>query len=249
VPMGDRFVGRRSDCRPGASPRSYHHEVSLAEVEQTGVFWQESGALFETFCELVEELSRSTNVSAAFVRRVVETAERIPETPVDLADMDPYLRTSLLTAVVHSQSAASRRERSRLLIELERARQAMRDIVDERPVWRGGPRDAARWLVEDARIPKADIERLLDISPTTLRRWLDPDDGTEPSADTAERAAAVAKIVNHLRHAMTPRGVVMWLQAPHPDLDDRAPIDELKDFRSYQRLIHLAAGARSVGAT
>jgi hypothetical protein len=223
--------------------------VSVAEVVPTNAFWNATGALFDTFSELVEELSRSAEVSDAFIERVRETAERIPESPDDLSGIDPYLRTSLLTAVVHSMSAASRRERSRLLVELERARQALRDIVDERPVWTGGPRDAARWLMEEARIPKSDIERLLSISSTTLRRWLDPDDETEPSVDTADRAAAVAKIVNHLRHAMTPRGVVLWLQAPHPALDDRAPVDELKDFRSYHRLVHLAAGARSVGAT
>lgn len=59
----------------------------------------------------------------------------------------------------------------------------------------------------------------------------------------------VAKIVNHLRHAMTPRGAVQWLQRPHPMLDDRRPIEELKDPDSYQRLIHLASGTRSFVAT
>jgi len=205
--------------------------------------------LFEELCNLAERLSQSATVTVELAGDIVAAAERIPESPDDLSEMDPYLRASLLTAVVHAQAAAVRRDRPRLVVALERARQAMRDIVDEHPVWRGGARDAVRWLVESARIPRTDVEDLLEVSPTTLRRWLDKGDATEPLADAAERAMVVAKIVNHLRHAMTPRGVVLWLQEPHPLLDDRSPLEEMKDARAYQSLIHLAAGARSVGAT
>jgi hypothetical protein len=48
--------------------------------------------------------------------------------------------------------------------------------------------------------------------------------------------------VNHLRHAMTARGAVQWLQRPHPEFDDRRPVDELKDPDSYRRLIRIASG-------
>jgi hypothetical protein len=223
--------------------------VTLDATVAPSRFWAESQSLFEEIGSLSERLSQMDRVTDEMAEATAAVAERIPESPQDLSDMDPYLRTSLLTAVVHSQAAATRRDRPRLVIALERARQAMRDIVDERPVWTGGARDAVRWLVEDARIPRSDVEELLEMSSATIRRWLDPDDSVEPSAEAADRAMAVAKIVNHLRHAMTPRGVVMWLQEPHPLLDDRAPLVELKDARSYQSLVHLAAGARSVGAT
>jgi hypothetical protein len=222
--------------------------VTLAET-QPSAFWSEAQSLFDELCELAERLRLSPEVTDEVARKVVAVAERIPDSPDDLSAMDPYLRASLLTAVVHAQAAAVKRERGRLVVEVERARQALRDIVDEHAVWRGGPRDAARWLVEDARIGRADVEELLDISSTTLRRWLDEREPTEPSPEASQRAMVVAKIVNHLRHAMTPRGVAMWLREPHPLLDDRTPLEELKDARSYQSLVHLAAGSRSAGAT
>jgi uncharacterized protein (DUF2384 family) len=59
----------------------------------------------------------------------------------------------------------------------------------------------------------------------------------------------MAKVVNHLRHSMTPRGAVQWLLRPHPALDDRRPVDELKDPTSYRLLINLASGTRSFHPT
>ncbi len=55
----------------------------------------------------------------------------------------------------------------------------------------------------------------------------------------------MAKMVNHLRHAVTARGALQWLERPHPALDDRRAIDEVKDPGSYRMLASLALGARS----
>jgi uncharacterized protein (DUF2384 family) len=87
------------------------------------------------------------------------------------------------------------------------------------------------------------------VSADTVRRWTNPENSQSPSDDHADKVIVVAKIVNHLRHAMTPRGAVQWLLRSHPALDDRRPVDELKDAESYQRLIRLASNARSFVAT
>ena len=94
-----------------------------------------------------------------------------------------------------------------------------------------------------------DLAELLHVSESSVRRWSNLDDSTEPSGDTADRVMMIAKIVNHLRHAMTPRGSVQWLLRPHPALDDRRPADELKDPSSYRSLVSLASGARSFHPT
>jgi len=220
--------------------------VALTQQAAFQGFAAHAPELFEEFCKLAQELQESSEVTESLAKEVTRLAERIPDTGDGLADTDPFLRLSLLTGVVHAQAAAAERDRPRLVVAVERARQALRDIVDEDPIWRGGPVAALRFLLDEVQLPRTQVQELLDVGASTLRRWLETDQVPPPAA---ERVAVVAKIVNHLRHALTARGVVMWLNEPHPDLDDRSPIDELKDVRSYQRLVYLAAGARSAGAS
>lgn len=194
-----------------------------------------------------EELSRS-EISPEISGHLKQLADRIPDTPDALSDSDPYLRSALLTGVIHSLRAADEGKRRDLVITIERIRQALRDMLDERPVWRAGPKDAAVWL-RDQGLSVADLATVFAASETSVRRWSNPDDPTSPGDDHVDRVVVVAKIVNHLRHAMTARGVVQWLERPHPALHDRKPIEELKDPDSYRGLIHLASGARSTVAT
>jgi AraC-like DNA-binding protein len=216
-------------------------------MSDTEDFWAYAPALFEQVSALGSALASSvlTDDIREGVRRV---AELIPETPEPLSAMDPYLRSAFLMAVIHAMRSEEAGDRKELRIAIERIRQALRDVLDEHPVWRGGPKHAALWLRQQG-LSVADLADLFGTSETTVRRWVNPDDDTKPAGDQADRVVVIAKIVNHLRHAMTPRGAVQWLGRPHPALDDRAPIDELKDAESYQRLIHLASGIRSFVAT
>ncbi len=221
----------------------------MAAVATSGTadFWTRVPALFELADNvgLALESSETTDVVEEQIRELVAS---IPETPEPLDDMDPYLRSALLTAVIHAVRAEERGDRSQLRIAVERIRQALRDLIDEHPVWRGGPKDAAIWLRASG-LTVEDLAELLHTSESSVRRWSNRDDETEPSGDAGDRVMAVAKIVNHLRHAMTPRGAVRWLLRPHPVLEDRRPVDELKDPTSYRLLVHLASGARSFHPT
>lgn len=221
--------------------------MAVADAVPEADFWARVPALF-TLAETINAHLEFADVSQDVVEEVRRLADAMPETPEPLGDMDPYLRSALLTGVIHALRAAENGERGELRITVERVRQALRDLLDERPVWRGGPKHAAIWLREQGLTP-TDMARLLSISETSVRRWSSREDETEPSGDSAARVMVVAKVVNHLRHAMTTRGVVQWLQRPHPSLDDRRPVDQLKDPHSYRQLIHLASGARSFVAS
>jgi hypothetical protein len=210
-------------------------------------FWVRGPELFELATEIGATLegSPSTKVVAQPIRRL---AAGIPETPEPLGGMDPYLRSALLTAMIHAMRAEEDEDRRELRVAVERVRQALRDLLDEQPVWRGGPKQAAVWLRQH-HLSVNDLAQLVHASETTVRRWTNREDTTEPSGDAGDRVVVIAKIVNHLRHAMTPRGAVQWLLRPHPELDDRRPVDELKDASSYRFLVNLAAGTRSFHPT
>ena len=154
----------------------------------------------------------------------------------------------MLTAVIHALPSEETDDRRELRIAVERIRQALRDLLDEHPVWRGGPKHAAVWLRQQG-LRVNDLAEILGVSESTIRRWVSDEDESQPSGELAERVVVIAKVVNHLRHAITARGMVQWLERPHPELDGRAPIDEVKDADSYRRLINLASGARSFVAT
>lgn len=196
----------------------------------------------------IGDLLATADVNDTVAEHVRRLADWMPRTPEPLSGMDPYLRSAMLTALIHAMRAEEDRDRRELRIAVERIRQALRDALDEHPVWRGGAKDAALWLRQQG-IGAQELAELLATSETSVRRWANPEDETEPAGESADRVMAVAKIVNHLRHAMTTRGIMQWLARPHPSLDDRRPIDELKDPASYRHLIHLASGSRSFVAT
>ena len=214
--------------------------VAASDAED---FWTRAPGLVALASEVGDalETSATTDSVAGRIRRL---AAGIPETPEPLSDMDPYLRSALLTAVIHAMRAEEESNRGELRVAVERIRQALRDLLDEQPVWRGGAKDAAIWLRRQNLSVDALVE-LLHASETTVRRWTSRDDPTEPSGDAGDRVMVMAKVVNHLRHSMTAKGAVQWLLRPHPALDDRRPVDELKDPTSYRLLINLASGTRS----
>jgi hypothetical protein len=210
-------------------------------------FWDVAPELAASAEDLQDALERTTSVSAVS-DEVFELASTLPRFPEDYAQADPYLTRALQSGAISALLAVRNEDRSALRIAIEQVRQALRDMLDERPVWRAGPKDAAVWLGH-AGLSTDDLAELFSVSPETIRRWVNPDNTQCPTGEQADKVVVVAKIVNHLRHAMTPRGAMQRLMRSHPALDDRRPVEELKDAESYRQLIRLASNARSFVAT
>ena len=112
--------------------------MAAVVVSRDEDFWKRAPELFE-LANAVGQALESSPTAHSVEQQIRELAAGIPETPDPLSDMDPYLRSALLTAVIHALRAEENDDRSELRIAVERIRQALRDVLDERPVWRGGP--------------------------------------------------------------------------------------------------------------
>ncbi len=219
--------------------------MTIAPAPAAHDFWAVAPALFDQANKIQEALERATVDEVA--DDVVALADALPKFADDYAEADPYLTRALHAGTIDALLAVREEDRAQLRVAVEHVRQALRDMLDEHPVWRAGTKDAAvSWetLVSPPRLSPRCL-----VSADTVRRWTNPENSQSPSGDHADKVVVVAKIVNHLRHAMTSRGAIQWLLRPHPALDDRRPVDELKDAESYQRLIRLASNARSFVAT
>lgn len=213
----------------------------------TGDFWTDAGALFELASTVGEHLETSRDLTSV-AKQVRVLADAIPRTRESLSEIDPYLSSAMLAAVVQALRADEDDRRGDLRVAIEQIRQALRDMLDEQPVWRGGAKHAAVWLRAHG-LSTRDLAELLDVGESTVRRWSSTEDDTAPTGDNELRVLILAKAVNHLRHAMTARGAMQWLQRPHPVLNGERPIDHLDDPDAYRQLVHLASGTRSFVAS
>ena len=105
------------------------------------------------------------------------------------------------------------------------------------------PQAAARAIL--ATLPNVgvgDLARLLGASTKTVNTWKA---GGVVSRKTG-RVVLLAQLLTYLRSSMTPVGVVMWFDAPRPQLGGRTPLELLDENEALAReaLVPLARGAR-----
>lgn len=167
--------------------------------------------------------------------------------------VDPYLGQLLFAATLAGEKGLRDpnvdMQRRRVRIALEQLRQILRDIVDESPVDDDAPtKEVVQWLAGVMSISQAELASLLGVSTRTLQRWLAAD-GPSPEGDDEARVRMVARTAAHLRHVFTGPGVLRWFERPHPELDDRPPLDLLSDPLQFPRLVRLASRSRSTIAT
>jgi|GEM_PF-1810985 len=165
-------------------------------------------------------------------------------------EIDPYLLLAAQGALIRAlrvldsdDAPAARRE---MRTRLEQMRQVFRDISEGGPLYEDRPaRELARWLATALDVSQASLAELLGVSTRTFQRWLSEESVGRPEGEDARRVRVVARIANHLRHALTGPGVVRWFDLPNPQLAGRRPLELLDDPSAAEQLTNLAAGARS----
>jgi uncharacterized protein (DUF2384 family) len=198
--------------------------------------------------------------------KLLQRSQTVPEQVIELIDSfesalgaatpsrlqaDPYLTAALWAAAFRAQKAlrhddvAQRRRDVR--VALEQFRQALRDIVENRPYNDDAPiRDVLARTVETVAAPQKTVAELLGVSVRQLQRWLAAD-GPDPAADDAARIRVVGQVINQLRHTFTGPGALAWFYRRHPVLG-QLPIDLLDDPLRYPQLLGAAAAARAMTA-
>jgi hypothetical protein len=187
----------------------------------------------------------------AVVKQITDAVDRSDGhwESVDPRHVEILLRSSLSAqlALMEPDLPASR-DRLRLALDgLGQAFAAIAEfepVADERP-----PKQLVAWLAARTEVSQARLARLLGVSPRQFQRWLSPSESAQPEGGDLRKVRAVARIVNQLRFALTPAGVIEWFDWPLPDLDGGRPVDLLDEPGRLPDLIRVAAGMRATTAT
>jgi hypothetical protein len=123
------------------------------------------------------------------------------------------------------------------MLHMEAIRHVVRDAIDGHVIPEGDARELLRAMeVKLPRITRKDLGSLLGTSDRSIQRTLKADHPIEPP----RRLLMVARLVELLRRAWTPEGVVAWFFRPRAELDGSTPFDLLDD-PGAERLILSAA--------
>lgn len=218
------------------------------------------------FAQLIPHLERKLAETNATLAERREVPDAVPEIVMEVSGIlddvpeeelyryDPYLVLSLYRGTVDAlrglgaENAGAKRQRMR--IALEQMRQALRDLEEGLPVREDkSTTEIVNWLLETVDTSQSGLARLLGTSRRTLQRWISEGRAGEPRGAESRRVRIVARLVNHLRHALTGPGVVAWFERPHPELKGKPPLAILNEPDAPIQLNRLAAGVRSVGMT
>jgi hypothetical protein len=198
-------------------------------------------------------LAREPAIPADIVQLVRELNRGVAEADIGRwADVDPYQASLFHKGLSEAVEAVWQEEpsqaRDAMRLALERMRHALSEIASTEPVADDrSARDIVAWLVRTVEIPQGEMARLLGVERRKLGRWLN--EGVEPSGDDDFRIRAVARIINQLRHTLTPVGAVRWFDRSRRQLGGRPPIELLSHPEYLPELMQLAASARASGAS
>lgn len=128
------------------------------------------------------------------------------------------------------------------MLHLEAIRHVVRDAIDGHVTPVGDARELLRTLEESLpRITRKDLGDLLGISERSIQRTLKANEPVEPG----RRLLIVARLVELLRRAWTPEGVIAWFFRPRRELDGSMPVDLLDDPAAERRILSAAKQGRA----
>ena len=211
-------------------------------------------ALLSDLNDASSTLSRSATVPKEIRDLVRGLPHRLhADAPANALAGDPYLAENAYAGAALAAAALldpdERAARKGARLALEQIRQALRDIVEGRPIDEDvPPARVASWLEGALGVPQQQVAELVGTSARTWQRWLT---GAQPDPELLARLQRIARLTLHLRHALTGPGVARWFTRPHPLIKDGAgtPADLLDDADGYRRLLVIAAGLRSTQAS
>jgi len=89
------------------------------------------------------------------------------------------------------------------------------------------PAELLGWLTATLGVSQAATARMVGVSLRTVQRWLQGQ--ARPGPEDASRIRRLARVVNEARLALTPDGVIAWLDRPTPYLEGRTAADLISD--------------------
>jgi hypothetical protein len=228
---------------------------AILEPEQVGLEQLET-RIREALKRLQDELeasvaaSETSTVDPEYAKRFADTARRLS---VQLSnDLPPQLEPAAVAEIrriiINAMNDLEEIDPERPLdtidkffVRAEAVRHIVRDALDEQVSGRDGD---AQTLVEYLReslprISQSDQAKLVGISTRHLQR-LGKTGGVPP-----RRLVLVADLVQILRYAWTPEGVVAWFYRERRALDGHAPIDVLGNVGFESLLKRLAHQGRA----
>src|SRR5437899_342697 len=204
--------------------------------------------------ELSMRLAYLEAIPADIQAEVREVTDAVARHDWSWRTVDPHYVEILLRASLSAQLAIADAEqpgsRERLRMALDGLSSAFDAIAESQPVSdeRTG-KELVAWLVDQTEVSQAELAQLLGVSPRQFQRWLSPAETAGPEGPDLRRVRAVARIVNQLRFALTPAGVIDWFARRLPDLGRKRPIDLLDMPERLPELIGLAADMRTTTAS
>ena len=95
------------------------------------------------------------------------------------------------------------------------------------------------YVHEKAQLSGHDIARATGAADSTVRSWLAGKRKPTRNNQAAERLIELSAIVERLMRVIDPSYVSIWMRKPIPALDDRKPLDMIRngDFRDVSKIV------------
>jgi hypothetical protein len=206
--------------------------------------------------EAARQLRGSETVPGSVLALVTDLCEDIGNTDGDQASaVSPATWMAVQSAALRALSAVhesdEREQRRKLRLLVEELRFRLARLAEDQPISDGRPiKDVVRWLDRAWNVPQSVKGELFGVSDRTWQRWASPNETSEPSGDQDRQVRLIARLVNDLRFLLTANGVLDWVRAELPDLDDRTPLDVVRagDVEGLQQLLTVVRRARAGAA-
>jgi len=200
------------------------------------------------FVQAMEQLRQAPEADNSLAERWADIARRLKNLRhgIEADDYDKEQLAILATALLDIRDALDGEAWDldvcdRLMIELERIRQVVRDALDEHV---NGVSGDARVLMEDLErwlpnITDQTIARLVGVDRRTLSRWRHHD------GQPRRNLRMLVRLVAILRHNWDEEGIVAWFDRPRRDLGGRRPATLIDDPNAEAQLIDAARSGRN----